>query len=532
MFTFKFGWSFRNFLWLLFYILILAVLLKHSFSYLDPDFGWHLQVGQEISKTWSVPSLNQYNYTFTGNWVDHEWLSNFIIYEIYSHWGYISLSLIFALVVVLGFLLLRRQVRFLGLPGSNVMIAIFQFFGLLACSPHFGVRVQELGWLFLIILLLIIEKYEQRRRYLYLVFLIPVFYAWSCLHGSFTLGIFLLFAYLAVKIFEKIWRSSRFNKLAIFNNSLTWREIIYFTVFLSLALVATMLTPYGLNLYDFLGGYTNTFYLKHIQEWLPQYYYPFLYYQLVYLAVATLAFGLYLYNSWLSVKKYPINLWRVFLFIFFLGLAFKSRRHFPLFFVATFPLIIESYLNDLAIKQHDSEEIYSKIIKFFLAGGLICTAAAMFLKINFINQPFTYFSKKYPRDAVVFLRQNKTYSEANIFNSYGWGGYLIAVWPEKKLFIDGRLPQVKFAGQTFLEEYAEFMKKDADFAGKLKQYAIQTVLIQTKDPEVNVKNWEKLFFGINENDLTDPNYFRKYLEESPEWQVVYQDETSIIYFKK
>lgn len=532
MVSLKVNWSFRNFLWLLFYILILTALLKQSFSYLDTDFGWHLQVGQEISKTWSVPSLNHYNYTFTGNWVDHEWLSNFIIYEIYFHWGYISLSLIFALVGLLGLFLLRQQAQSLTLPNSAVAIAIFQFFGLLACLPHFGVRVQELGWLFLIILLLIIERYERRRHYLGLVVLIPGFYIWACLHGSFPLGVFLLFAYIVVKIVEKFWRSSRFNKLIIFSGDLTWREIIYFVIFSFLALAATLITPYGRDLYGFLGGYTNTFYLKHIQEWLPQYYYPFLYYQLAYLALATLAFGLYIYNSRRDDEKKPISLWKFFLFIFFLGLAFKSRRHFPLFFAATFPLVIEGYVKDLLIKRPASKGVASKIIKFFCSAGLICAAATVFLKINFTNQPFTYFSKKYPRDAVAYLRQNKAYGEPNIFNNYGWGGYLIRVWPEKKLFIDGRLPQVEFAGHTLLEEYHEFMKEDANFAGKLKEYDIGTVLLPLKDPEINVKNWEKIIFRINENDFTGRNYFRKYLEESPQWREVYKDETSIIYFKK
>ena len=73
---------FKAVFWIFFYFFIFCLLLRNGFSYLDPDFGWHLQVGKEIALSAQGPSQNIYNYTYTGTWVDHEWLSNYFIFKI------------------------------------------------------------------------------------------------------------------------------------------------------------------------------------------------------------------------------------------------------------------------------------------------------------------------------------------------------------------------------------------------------------------------------------------------------------------
>jgi len=43
-----------------------ATLLHNSFSYLDPDFGWHMKTGELIWQTRAVPDLNLNDYTLAG----------------------------------------------------------------------------------------------------------------------------------------------------------------------------------------------------------------------------------------------------------------------------------------------------------------------------------------------------------------------------------------------------------------------------------------------------------------------------------
>ena len=91
---------------MLFYILAFLLLLRSSYSYLDPDLGWHLKAGEEIVLNKDVPRENFYNYTFTGSWVDHEWLSDWASFKVYSNFGYLSLSLIFSLIIVFSLIIL------------------------------------------------------------------------------------------------------------------------------------------------------------------------------------------------------------------------------------------------------------------------------------------------------------------------------------------------------------------------------------------------------------------------------------------
>ena len=47
-------------------------------------------------------------------------------------------------------------------------------------------------------------------------------------------------------------------------------------------------------------------------------------------------------------------------------------------------------------------------------------------------------TNRFPVAAVQFLRQNPSAVHGEMFNDYGWGGYLILALPEHKVFVDGR----------------------------------------------------------------------------------------------
>jgi hypothetical protein len=101
---------------------------------------------------------------------------------------------------------------------------------------------------------------------------------------------------------------------------------------------------------------------------------------------------------------------------------------------------------------------------------------------------------------------------------------------EKKLFIDGRLPQYEFNGHSLLEEYLSF-KKEGDSRKKLDEYGIDLVLY--KNPEkLKLYWWEKYLFMVNEDKLNDNrDVFRDYLLTSPEWQEVFADKLSRVFVR-
>ncbi len=527
MFKFLKKIKFISIFWVFFYLFVFGLLLQHSYSYLDPDLGWHLKVGQEISLNQTVPQINHYNYTFTGNWVDHEWLTNWAVYDIYDSWGYLGLNVIFSGLVVLILIILTIFTKQLLPRAPGILIAFLQLFGLIASLPHFGVRVQELNLLFLVLLLIIIYYYNKTKKFNWLIALPPLFYLWVNLHGGFLLGLFLLLAFILIKLFEKIVLS----RLRLFwislSEMLSYREIAIFSSFTLLSVVATFFTPYYFKLYSFLGGYGNTFYLSHIQEWLSQFHFPFNYWQLAYLAMAVVFLSFYGFNLFHN-RKTKLNLWTISLIVLFFALSFQSRRHFPLFFIVSFPFLVENIVHFFNLKKKLGSFFDFKY-KLFIAICLLMAVASQLININFINQPFTDFCQDYPCGAIEFLQTTPQYDPLNIFNEYNWGDFMIWVYPERKIFIDGRLPQIEFAGHTFLEEYISFYKKDVDYLNKFNEYDVKLILMRAEDKEIGVKKWEKIIFRIKDEELEVNNYLRDYLMRSNDWQAVYEDSTAIIY---
>jgi hypothetical protein len=304
-----------------------------------------------------------------------------------------------------------------------------------------------------------------------------------------------------------------------------------------LSVLITLLNPRGINLYGFLNSYSNDFYLKNIAEWLPFYYLPILYGQIAYvilsLAVVLIfvSFALIGYKN-LGKEKHQIKLWEISLYILFLYLALKSKRHFPLFFAVSLLFVFSLYINlfndsFLVIKK----KVNLKIVSFFVISVLLVLIVKQGLKINFVNNPFEQFCNSFPCAATKYLEEHKEFQKKRVFNSYDWGGYLIWTLPDMKLFIDGRLPQFEYNGQSMLEEYRDFYVEDT-MKSKLEEHKIEMVFMKTSFSEIRLNWFEEYFLLFDEDKINkQENKLKNFLEESSSWNRVYADNISSIYVR-
>lgn len=530
-----------NYFWLVFYVLFFVILLQHSFSYMDNDLGWHLQAGKDVYLTEEVPHLNYSNYTLYGErWVDHEWLSNLMSYFIFAKFGYVTLNVFFALLFLATLWLLNNFVlqNYLKNKRDVFYLLIFDVIGYLGVMPHLGVRVQEFTMLFFVLFLIIIHKYNKTKNYYLLLWFPALMYFWVNLHGGFLLGMVLLFFWVGVKVLEIIFQKMPIFSFLKFDSVLSFKEIAIFFSIACLTVVPTFFTPYGLELYSFLGDYANTFYTKIIQEWLPIYFFPFEYWKFVYILLFVVLFFLALIFSWSKDfrKKYLQNkfdLWQLACVVVFLYMAFNTRRHFPLFFIVSFPVLV-TYFNEHWPIKMDWLFDFAKN-KLLISYLLLCSVllfAILLLKTNFTNDPFSNkdFCRIFPCESVNFIKNNKELAGKKIFNDYGWGGYMIWTWPEKQLFIDGRLPQYKYGRHTILEEYDDFDVKEK-LVNKLKEHEIE--LVHMKKGKLPKLDWlEKYIYTVSENDFKEKGDFEEYLDKAIDWKNVYEDEISKVYVKK
>lgn len=532
--------------WLFFYLLALILLLYNSFSYFDPDFGWHLRLGEEIVKTGMVPTVNYSNYTLYGaSFVDHEWLFNLTVYYIYNNFGYIVLSLLFCLLPLFALLILNYFLdNYFNISIKKYLwpLILFESLSLIAMAPHLGVRMQELTLLFFVFLLAIILHYIRNRKYFILWWLVPLFYLWANLHGGFLLGLGVLLVFIGVKIFERLFISKKVLSFLDSGSVFSWPEILLVMVFALLALVSTALTPYGLKLYSFLSSYGNVFYMNYISEWLPQWTAPYQYWQLSYISISILAACVWL-NQMFKKKEKKLNLFFGALFIIFLFFAIKARRNFPFFFFVSFPFLFTVFLDNLWPANATQEKVRVNagwvdiFSKFFIILTFIISGASLFLGVKFSNSPFNSFCEDryrsssnrlfYPCRALDFIKSNPDLNKQRLLNDFAWGGYLLWQYPEKQLFIDGRMPQANFKGHSILEEYFEFYdeKKTAD---KLDEYEIDLVLIRNSSVKSD-SNFLDRYFMIGRKKGNKNNTLLTFLASSPNWELIYSDSLSVVY---
>lgn len=521
----------KTLLWSAFYVLIFFVLLQNSFSYLDHDLGWHLEVGRQSLIDKDVARADLYDYPLKGtNWVDHEWLTNIFVYLIFDKLGYVSLNIIFVLIIIAALFVINYQLQnYFKKSFPLFALMALEILGIYAMRPHLGIRMQELGILFLALLFLLITHFQKTKNQK-LLWAFPLFFLfWINLHASFLVGLFALWSFFFYELLGpkiKNWPLLNFFR---FETRLNQQEKTNLFVACLLSTFATFLTPYGLEYFYFLKTYSSSFYLNHITEWLPAWTYPIQHLQLIYSALLASVILLPIFMK----EKKRHDIWRLALALFFFLMALRSRRHFPLFFVASLPLVVEYLFYDYRQRENSNHKFFknSYLLFFALSVSLIVSVQAV-EKTNFTNDPFKNqrFCHYYPCGIVDFIDSDKDLSEKRLLNDYSWGGWLIYVRKGKQIFIDGRIPQYEYNGKSFMAEYYDFFDPEL-IEQKLEEHQVELIAHKHKRP-LRV-NWLEKRLGLQEEKLNSrPGHFHVFLESSTKWEKIYEDKVGFVYVKR
>jgi len=511
----------KKFGWILFYVFIFSLLIFNSFSYLDPDFGWHLRFGEIIWQTKNLPHDQIFLWTLEGKtWVDHEWLANLLMYGIWSLGGYMLVSFIFALIPLLTIFVINKYLftNFFKTAETRVVTALFETVAVVAMLPHLGVRIQEVTLLATSLLLITLTLSFKDRKNLLPWWLPVFFYFWACLHAGFFIGLLILFIWMCCEIL--LYYVPSIQKFGL--QPLSKNLLHYSILICGLSFIFTLITPYGLTLYHFLFDYRDTFYQSHIQEWLSPFVFPIHYKQIGLNLLVITSFSGVVFSL---RKKIPLFVYCIIALLVIM--AFKSTRHFPLLMVAWFILVFPFFLPELTSKIKFT---YIKFISQIMFVSLLALSIYLLVLTKFNTNPFTSYCQVYPCAAAHFLKNNPQIT-TRLFNSYNFGGYLIGTSPELRLFIDGRLPQYPFNNHSILREYYFFFFSDYS-RKKLDEHAISTVLLQKPLSNQKINWFEKYILGFEENNSNKADHLLAYVSASTNWIKVYEDNISLIFTRK
>lgn len=465
-------------------VLVGAVATIARTFFVDPDVWWHIKQGVVILATHHLPTKDIYSLTLAGRpWTAYEWFGDVLLATMYRLGGMRGLE---ALLLVLGSAILVALYTLAAVRSGNskaAFVATVTLF-VLAAAP-FNLRPQMLGYLFLILTLIVLERFRQGKRRA--VWALPILMlAWVNAHGSWIIGLGVIGIYLASGLVEfhlgdieaRRWNPSDRLRLG--------------TVFV-LCACATLITPYGTGLakYPFEVAFSLPLGVANVVEWQPM---PFnLLTGKMFLAFLLGVIVLQV------VYRFAWRLEELALFLFATIMACLHSR-FLVIFVPVFAPILATILARWVPSYERAKDRY--LLNATLMAVLLAIIIWYFPSPADLRQNV---GKNYPVAAVEYLNHHSV--PGPMYNTYGFGGYLI--WsrgPEHKVFMDGRSEIYERGG--VLADYLEIADIKPGALSILQKYGFQSCLIKHDEALATV------------------------LAALPDWQKVYEDETSILFVRR
>jgi hypothetical protein len=461
--------------------LVGAVFVAGRTFSVDPDLWWHIRTGEIILRTHHWPTTDPYSFTVAGQpWIACEWLGDVLLATVARLGG---LQVLDALLIVLGSAVMLGLYAYATLRTGNSkagLVAAAILFVL--ANASFSLRPQMLGYLFLIVTVIALERFRQGKPQA-LWCLPPLFLVWVNTHGSFVIGIGAIAAYILCGLVEFQFGSivaRRWN---------TSERIRLETVFL-LCLTALNITPYGVQLafYPFHVASSLPVGVANVMEWQSM---PFnllggkLFLALV-LAffVAQMAFRL------------TLRLEELVLLCGGIVMACVHVR-FLLVFVPFFAPILAKLIARWVTPYESTKDRH--ILNALLMAAAIVAMVRYFPTREALQRAL---SERVPVRAVEYLRQHPV--PGPMFNNYNFGGYL--VWANQRVFVDGRADPYERGGA--LADYFHITRLESGALAVLRNYGIQSCLLERNEPLVTL------------------------LSAVPEWQPVYADDVSILFVRR
>jgi hypothetical protein len=459
-------------------IFVLFVSLFYFFrAQMDPDLWGHLQFGKDVYELKSIPEFDTYSYSAYGaKSINHEWLAELILYAIFLNFSSTGLILFkFSVAFALSLLLYREIDQ--DIKSKLLFLCVFLVVVRLI-SYGFAIRTQIFTYLFFAAVLIILKRNEDNPGNRALFALPPLFLLWSNLHGGFVAALAIMAANLIATLVSR-----RFLD----------RNLLYVTI---LSVAATLVNPYGMELWTFLLRSMTETPLQLIEEW-----------NSVNFSTTFISYFILLAVSFIVIVKQKLKLFEYILVIAGAYFSFIVNRHTVLFAII-FAIFLPKYIG------YTFDNFYLRIERrfsnnVFKVGYVSC--CIFFLWGAFFSMPSNPLkilipSDEYPVEAVEFLKINQI--KGNIFPWFDWGEMCIGEMSAgSKVFIDGRFGIVY--NDQFIKDYFEVVESRKDYRSFLKEF-----------PETDI------FLLSISNPLSTS------LSGDAEYELVFSSDLAVIFLKK
>lgn len=469
-------------IFLTFAVCLIAFFLK-AFFFVDPDFGWHLKTGEIIAAS-GIPRYDPFSYSMPSfQVVGNSWLADFLMAKAFPVIGVSGLAIFFSLMAVLSLFVPSKTLKEEENWPAEVFLATS------ALLPFFSIRPLVFSWLFFSILIFLLrsDKIPSRAR-----FLIPgLFVIWANFHAGFLLGL----GVLAVFHLAKWFRLRKIDPMEI--------------VLVLLSISGTLVNPYGLRIWtDSLQTIGGVAFKGQVSEWgLTIDHFEPAFTTLLVLSLFTVI-----------VLRRIIAPAILACFILLLVAGMGVVRNVPFLIIFSLPMVRLGWkqLRQAVSKKDLGEERFLRVRGFFFLASIF--AFLIFSSVSIRNGK-EFAERFYPTGAISFIKTE--IPRGNLLSIYDWGGFLIWKLPEKKVFVDGRMPFWKQSereseSQNAFEEISKLDKGEIKAEEFFRKYNVTMILWPNPEGTFKSRKERKSF------DLIDDL-------KSKEWKKIYEDQTSVVF---
>jgi hypothetical protein len=457
-------------------------------KYSDYDLWWHLKLGESVT-TSGIYYLDDFSYTFDGkSQYVGEWFADLIIYLFFKVGGFIGIDILKTGILLLAFFFLLMTIKHHDADEKVWIYSAIVTLTLVIFAIRFRlfVRPYIFSILFISLFLFIISLYEKERKrnILFLLPLIEIIWANMSVGATFGPMLFLFF----------IIGYSLKNK---FNPALL---IIFLLI-----IASSLLNPETYGIYSLLLKLSSDPNKGIIGEYQPLslqilWGYGFRYT----FAYQILVMGSLLYFIFMGGWR---NIYHLLLFTVFFAESIIQVRMIEffslvsaLFFIHPVKKLFKIILSPIIGKKYLINSITSFLI--------LCLIPISVFSSNIYDFGFGIKKNIFPEEALAFL--DKENIKGRMFNSYGFGGYIIWHSPERKVFFDGR--NKRLYNLEFDDAYTQIIENP-------------------KAWDAAERSWGFNYAVLEYNSQRSRN-FPLHLNHNPSWALVYWDNHSVVYLKR
>ena len=485
-------------LYIVFSMLLIVIILMTVTKEMQNDTFFTIATGEHILQE-GYDNVDHLTWHENLGFYKLRWAFDVAIAFIYNTFGFVG---IYAFVVIIASLTVLSLFNILLKQKNNIVlsfIATVISMLLMTSNWSFTARGQIISYLLLLLEIYFIEKLisTKQKRY-YIIFLVISALIVNFHASVWYMTIILVLPYLAEAIMHKIMKNKNLEKSKIILEPISIKMLIIAILCLVLG---SFISPIGTYTYTYMfkviGGISSTF-ISELQ-------------QTDIISSIGMILGLIVIDILMLATKSKMKLSDILLFFGLYFMAILARRNQAfLYLIGTIPVV---RLITNFFETYDTENILEKVNNFFSKNWVLgCTTIVIVIGLssNMVTRIREKYvnEKKYPVEAVNFIKENLDYKNLKIYNSFNYGSYLeLSGIPA---FVDSRseIFTEEFNNVTILKDWLETSRGNVNYNDTFAKYKIDYAIVEDKEI-------------INTYISVDENY-----------EKVFDDETFSIYMKK